>query len=79
MKHHMSVLSAVLVFRLLSVPMDSDVGVQHIILVKMQVDAGIVQCLILILVLIQFQSCRSRPGLDLSGQNEEQLKLARSF
>lgn len=74
----MSVLSAVLVFICLSVPTDwSDVGVQHIILVKTQVDAGIVQrlILILILVLIQFQGCRSWPGLDLSGQTEEQIKF----
>lgn len=72
----MSILSAVLVLVLirLSVLMDwSYVGIQHITLVKTQMDAGIVQ--LLILIPIQFQGCYSRYGLDLSGQTEEQQKL----
>lgn len=74
--HHMSVLSDVLLFIRLSVPMHwSDVGVQHIILVQTQVDAGIVQRLLLILVLIQFQGWQNRLGLDLSGQTKKQIKF----
>lgn len=81
LSHHIGVHSvlALVVFRLPVWLSWSDVGVQRFVLVDMQVDAGVVQ--LLILISIQFRGWRwhafsQRTGLDLSGQTEEQLKVS---
>lgn len=77
-RHHVGVLRAVvfifIFLHLLTWMKGCDVAVQHLILGQTQVDAGVVQLAVLILILIRFLGrCRRvfRTGLDLSAQAEE--------